>query len=526
MTLGLQNIPFDLAAADRMEGWRERFAWPLTHDAIYRMGMAVARDFVTLADEIDDPYLSDVFTLIGPIQLTTLLSLLETALWVQHCEDVRLQMVGGPKEVYALRGDTVPSDPEYTKPSTAYAPPLRNSAMRRLARTASWTPWHRLPATVLAPTSTAISHNGLLRSFARESRERIDFRHADTILDLGRRRLNGVRHRPNFDSVVDRIKKIVERRGELDEQLSSTVMRLFAEKAQPIFEGADDLVCAARSVSRLPQRLWAGTGGYRPARALRIETRRRGGIVTGFDHSGSSGFIREIEGLALNEFSVSDRFVATTSRMAEIIKKSGVDELLDKKTEIIGAHGDPTFSSGSAQAWAGPHGPHRVLYVSGAYIGFRQRYPARIPDVLQLDWQLRLAETLNRMPVDLLAQMHPGGLMRGKVHPVGQVAKLSNRIFEDVSHWADVFVFDVVQSTTFTLALCTDRPIVLIDHGMNRFGETVLDMLRRRCTILTVTHDDRNRPQVDEAALEEALCGTLHRADPTEFRGLFAGEFA
>ena len=508
-----------------MTGWRDGFAWPLPHEVVYRRAMAVSRDFVRLVDEIDDPDLADVFTLIGPMQLATLLSLLETALWVQHSEDAQLRFSGGPKAVYALRGIQPPENLTYTEPSFAYAPPLRNPAIRRLARVASWTPWHRMPGAVLAPTAVAISHNSLLRDFAAKCSEKVGFRHADTVLARGKRRARPPR-RLDYGGVVGRVGRIVAQHAGLDGFFAAQVMALFETAAKPIFDGAHDLVRAARAVPRLPKRIWAGTGGYRPARALRIEARRRGGTVTGFDHSGSSGFIRETEGLAITEFAVSDRFFATTPRMAEIIEESGAPGLLNGGTEVVGANGDPAFAVPLTGPWRGPQSPPRVLYVSGAYIGFRQRFPPRIPDVLKLDWQLRLAELLNRMPIELLAQMHPGGLMRGKTHPVGQVAPLSDRNFEAVADWADVFLFDVVQSTTFTLALCTDRPIVLIDHGMNRFSDPILAMLRRRCAILDVTHDDRNRPQVDAAALEDALCGSLERADPSECRALFAGDYA
>jgi hypothetical protein len=522
----LQDIPFDFAAADRMDQWRDRFAWPLPHDEIYQMGIAVARGFACLSDEIDDVTLNDIFLLTGPVQTNVMVSLIESAIWLQHCQEQNLRFVGGPREIYILRGETPPDDLVYSKAANAYSPPLRNRLFRRLARTASWTPWHRLPATVLASTSTAINHNSLLRSFARESKERVDYHHADSILDSGRRRLNGKRHRPDFEFLFERIKYILEDCTGLDEHSLSKVMELFVENALPVLENANDMICAARAVPRLPQNLWGGSGGYRPGRALRIEARKRGGTVTGFDHSGTAGFIREVEALAFTELSVSDRFVATTPQMAKVITGSGAHELLNGSADIIGARGDPSFASMLSPPWEGPHSPNRVLYVSASFTGFRQRFPPRIPDVVHLDWQLRLASALSKFPIDLLAQTHPGGLLRGQVHPVGEVAALSNRNFEDVWPWADVFVFDVLQSTTFTLALCSDRPIVMIDHEMNRFGDAVKEMLRRRCSILTVTRDEKNLPQIDFAALEEAVSGPLHQADPTEFRALFAGEFA
>ena len=49
----------------------------------------------------------------------------------------------------------------------------------------------------------------------------------------------------------------------------------------------------------------------------------------------------------------------------------------------------------------------RVLYVSGAFIGFRQRIPPRIPDVVKLDWQIRLVKMLAAMKIELKARCIP-----------------------------------------------------------------------------------------------------------------------
>ena len=89
--------------------------------------------------------------------------------------------------------------------------------------------------------------------------------------------------------------------------------------------------------------------------------------------------------------------------------------------------------------------------------------------------------------------------------------------------WADRFLFDYGQSTTFAEALCTDRPIIFIDMGNPIFNARVKDMIARRCHVIPARFDTRNRPLVDSDALQEALCGGPAQVDSSEFRPLLMG---
>jgi hypothetical protein len=114
-------------------------------------------------------------------------------------------------------------------------------------------------------------------------------------------------------------------------------------------------------------------------------------------------------------------------------------------------------------------------------------------------------------------------LLRGRPHPLAGIAPTTDRPFEAVMGEADVFVFDYVQSTTFYEALCTDRPIVVVDMGNPLFSPKVRAMIERRCRIVKARFDDRNRPHVEPDELEAGICGGSDRADPGEFQALFVG---
>jgi len=519
------KVPFDLAAAEKLGEWRDGFEWPLDHDSIYGPTMAFVRRVIGGLDRFPEGETRDVLTVCLPRMIASTVTLIETALWLEAAESRGIELIGGPASVYRLKGLPVPQDLAFTAASEAKVVALNFEYLRRVARVKSWTPWRRLPAALTAPEAVAITHNPLLRAEA--SRRAVGYRHASAMLTLDRM---GELPEDRLDHLLSVVRAELGAVGGLSEGRRLIISDLITEICRPHCEEAQTLVSAARRIRRLPRALWGGSGGFRPARAIRIEARRRGVPVTGFDHSGSAGMIAEREALVLAELCVSDRFVAPTDKSVEMIEAGEPDLLmpLSGEARIEAGDGDPSMAWRLPPADGRAERPKpRVLYISGAFVGFRQRVPPRIPDVVKLDWQIRLIQTLQAMPIDLRTQMHPGGILQGRPHPAAAFGTPSGSNFEQAAPWADVMVFDVVQSTTFTLALTTDRPIVLIDHGMNRFTPAMRSLLARRCRILKVGRDDRNRVSVDAGAMAQAIQEAARdRPDPAIFRSLFAGRYA
>ena len=57
------------------------------------------------------------------------------------------------------------------------------------------------------------------------------------------------------------------------------VKQLILLNCVPHCDEAQLLIHSARCINKLPSQIWGGSGGYRPARAIRIEARRRGSWV-------------------------------------------------------------------------------------------------------------------------------------------------------------------------------------------------------------------------------------------------------
>lgn len=114
-------------------------------------------------------------------------------------------------------------------------------------------------------------------------------------------------------------------------------------------------------------------------------------------------------------------------------------------------------------------------------------------------------------------------MMRGRPSFLAPYAPMLTGWFEDALGDADVVIIDLAATTTLAIAMCSDRPLVLFDFGCMPFNPFVKDQVARRCRIIPVGHDERNRLTLDEAAMAEAVCCGPDCADPSYFRSLFLG---
>ena len=141
-----------------------------------------------------------------------------------------------------------------------------------------------------------------------------------------------------------------------------------------------------------------------------------------------------------------------------------------------------------------------------------------------MDWQLRLIQMLMKLPIHLVCKLHPKYIRENTIHPLRKYIDLFVEPFENLLDEIDVIVIDYFKSTTIATAMCTDKTVVMIDIDGLELKPKAREMLQQRCRWLTAQFDSSNRPIVEEAALKDAICGSLEPADPTLFRQLYAGE--
>ncbi len=522
--------PFDYRAACDTPDWRESMAWPLSYAEAFRVTRAATGAALSLIDQLDEEMLRPAALLgLGSV-LALSRSLVENAFVAQAANTSGIHFLGGPPELAVLNGEarlersSDLDDPALFKPMSA----PRGEALRRFARTASWTPAWRLPTAILSPKITAVSHNGMLRDAARHSGAAVKFYHAEALLRTARAQSTAAAKVPldALDEIAARLSTRLADIEGLAPDYRERLEQLINPLITPALLKAVNDLAGMRQLKKLPEKMWSGSGGYYPARAVGIEVRRRGGQVTRFAHGWFAGMAGVTHSIAFSELAVSDRYVVETPTGASCLKSASENGAMVNcaVADIIGHTGTSALAALELERPGRANSPPQVIYAPTILRGQRQFLPPILPDVVYLDWQLRLVEAMQAMPISLKCKPHPEGLLRGQRHPLTDIAPTSTQPFESEIAWADRFLFDYGQSTTFAEALCTDRPIIFIDMGNPIFNLRAKDMIARRCHVISARFDSRNRPLVDWDALQEALCGGSERVDSSEFRSLLMGE--
>jgi hypothetical protein len=406
--------------------------------------------------------------------------------------------------------------------------PARFLTLRRLVRTGSWTPAWRLPRAVLRPGGVALTHNSLLRSYLRHSRYAVrnaydeDFNLANGSVDAT------FAKRMEAPALAGQMVETLTGELPVNEDIQArlaTCMRLVLTES---YGDSIDLLSRLRAVRKLPSKLFTGTGSKRMSRALGLEIMHRGGEVTRCDHGGSFQLVHDSDYVVLNELSVSTRFIVATQLAAKnsdaLASQRRAHSLSD--CVIEGSRGDPGLDVGAPAftRTASLKGRRRVMYVPSLFYGLNQASPPVLPGALYLDWQLRLMTMLKEFPVEILWKPHPAG-HKPPIHlsPTRDFRTLAAP-FEQAVAEADILIYDFSATTTLAVGLCTDRPIVLIDHGTMRFNASLRHEISARCRMVECAYNDRNLPTVSRESLEDAVCSGPPTADPTYFRQLFLGD--
>lgn len=521
----IKNIPFDLAAIDRIHDWQDGFEWPLPHSEIKSALRQVTLRYLDAIRHLGGSDFGRTLVLCSRV-LSDLLLTVEASMLAAAAGRRGCFLAGGPEEVRKLQGLPISCEEmNYTPPGRLNYRPIRYQLLRRMARTYSWTPFHRMPATALWPDVVALSHNDLLRSEARQSMRRIKFVHAESFIARSRADNCGDIVPVDQAEIKSLLHGVIFGADGVNPEHCNLIVEIVSAKVLPYLDEMNTSLMSLRSLKFIPNEIWAGTGGHAPVRTIALEAKRRGHHVTLHDHAGAAGLFKEVEGLAFTELAVADRFVTTTEATRELVVESEAVTLRPSITplEIVSGGGDPGFKNLAVTSRRADAERPKVLYVVGAFDGARRRSPPSLADPVKLDWWSRVAATLQAMPIEVLIQAHPGGVMRGKPNPLERYAATTGRVFEEAIEWADTLVIDITQSTTLTRGLTSDRAIVLVDYGRNEFSEKLQTMVDRRCVTVKAHFDDRNLPCLNPDELEYAIFAAPSLADPSEFRTHFAG---
>lgn len=482
------QVPFDIGTADNTPRWREQFAWPLAHGTARDALVKQFHAFLDAVAETKDEFWRRALLATGMALQSELRTNSQAALWVDAEAKTGIALAGGPAILDFLRnGSGKPPETQITL-SRAQKAVARDRWLRRVARTASWTPYWKLPRALLAPEVVVISqHNQLLIEAARRDLRRINFRYSDIWLNrivAGSKRPAPV---PPADLVAFVVGKLIAALPIANDALLGRLSDILSRSVEAhLRKVAADLV-GLENAKSLPSELWSGSGGFYPSRVIGLEVMRRGGFVKRFDHGGATGFFTAGDEIAFSELAVCNTYHTATEAIARLVDGSEAARSarrINKSVTVEGGSGDRTFSKRKLSPMASKVSRPRVMYAPSTLLGFRQLYPPSLPDPVYLDWQCRLAEALRDLPIDFTCKPHPEGIMRGRPHPLEAIAPTTRKRFDKVMGSADVFVFDYPMTTAFYEAMTSDRVVVYIDLGISPMNPGVEKDIRSRCRVI------------------------------------------
>ena len=520
---------FDCDAALAHANWREHTAWPRSLAETDRDNRLAWAEYWSLIKSLmgND---RECLLLAGGRIFAQCLALAEAASVVQAATRSGMEVLGGPRAVRFYRSARADAESPAMISSSAFKQPADPSfvMLRRWARSLALSPPKAWASALISPDAVALSHNDLMHGYAAAQGLGVGFLHGEEIFKAAQR--NGTEPGTAVaPDLADRVSAIFL----AGRTLADRYVQRFMAMARPLVANA--LQTAARDISgvrkirKLPSQIWIGGGGYYPARLAAQEVRRRGGSVTGFEHGWGSASETVAEGLAFGELAFADSYVAYTPRSARMFRESRAEgiNIREKPTRFLEGNGDPSMRKADKLRNGAVRPRHRlkVLYAPTITAGFRQMAPPLLPDPAYLNWQMQICEAMNGVPVNFVWRPHPEGYFRNRRHPLAGHAAHSDRPFEELAREADVFLFDFRQSTTFGHALCSDRPIVLLDFGLRPFDDETEDAIRKRCRVVDVAFDALNRPLLDVDHLKNAVLSSEEAGPDNQFfRSLLIGQ--
>ncbi|MEJ2433091.1 MAG: hypothetical protein P8Y53_07965 [Pseudolabrys sp.] len=417
-TVSARDVPSDLESIARFPDWRRSVWWPIGIAEANDIAVAQVRHALGWAESLDDPLAHDAVLLALPQVLSYARTLVIETLALSRAAAAGIGLQSGAPELdYICSGE---GQPYARSGSIMPIADVRFPLLRRMTRIKGWSGLPRLPSALLAPDAVAVSHNPLLLQAAAKETRALGFLHAESLLAQARSRA------ATPPSLADQVEAGAEML-----MPETAIAEPFRQRLQTVLETlvANNLAqcmtdMAGMRTIRLPDEVWSGSGGLYAPRAVGIEALRRGGRVLRFDHGTPRGFVGTPEPTCLLELAVASSFLLTTKAAAEICREQNLSAAppVRRFVEIDGLDGDPAFTGLPRQRSRGRPQRPRIVYAPTQLLGFRQLLPVQQPDVIYLDWQLRVAEVLRSLPVELVCQVHPEGYFRSRPHPMESVA--------------------------------------------------------------------------------------------------------
>ena len=272
----------------------------------------------------------------------------------------------------------------------------------------------------------------------------------------------------------------------------------------------NDLGALMRGIDRigvLPRQLLLSNLGQPAYRAVALAMHRRGAEIVGFHHGTNMGGQPFPTGNIVDLLAV-DCFVVPSNACLrwrrDDYARSRVSQLHPARFERIA---QPQYRKwlGDGQRAPLPRQIQSVMIVGFPPNWIRYPHLAGHWALTQLDVEIALIETLRAAGFTVLYKAHPEWESQLKHLFPGLGCGFVGGHLETVWQRADAFVFPRISSSSFGFAVCTNRPIVLLDVDRQDWVEDAYALLARRCRMVPASVDEELRIRFDEKTLIETL---------------------
>lgn len=294
--------------------------------------------------------------------------------------------------------------------------------------------------------------------------------------------------------------------------ISRRILASYSSAIEGLFKRIPSDLTQARPFCRgMPSdvKLYTGTAKYF-VRVMGEAVREIGGEVTGFPHEGGLSGL-SMPYLSFTEFATCDQFVCFDEKEAE---DYGKYRLINKVNfPVVQGLGESILNMDPSRLHRGAtidlKDVSSIMYVNLAYWYDSYTYGTR-SDLQGLDLQLRILDFLVSLGKRIIFKLRPKTAYLSKQYDHFGYFKGSVDYtaipFPDVLDQADLFVLEGVGSTALYEAMTlTSKPIILLKQSVPKCTALFEEMLRKRCYVVDLHEDDRNRLCFEEESLKRAF---------------------
>jgi len=252
----------------------------------------------------------------------------------------------------------------------------------------------------------------------------------------------------------------------------------------------------------------AGTGNL-IVRVIAKAFQDKGGVVTGFEHGNVLGLFYD-PGYVLNDFLISDKFIASTDGLEGFFRKLKDRYSYLPSADVAIGNADDDFYFNRWREERGKPAVDKVKKVMYIESPMNPVFPARHNTLyypLQLELSLRVLEALKKRGYYVMMKIRSSRLKETEAGGIYRdyADEIVGGKFEEAAEAADAYIFPHLFTTTLGHVLPGHKRIVYLLYEEERFIPKRLELLNRRCNAVRCNFDERQRIVFNENELVEAV---------------------